>query len=185
MRARRVCAVDDCDKPNHAYGYCSKHAMRFRTHGSPHASPRVDRNTQCAVAGCERQPSGKYCETHRARLRRTGTTDDPSYSGRYLLPSGYWLVRVKSHPLARQDGYALAHRVALYDKIGPGEHPCHWCGVCVSWDMTYPDHPLGLVTDHLDEVKTNNQSDNLVPSCAKCNFARSSRWVKQRRAAGA
>ena len=35
MAAKRLCAVEGCGKPYHAYGYCSRHAYHFKVHGDP------------------------------------------------------------------------------------------------------------------------------------------------------
>jgi hypothetical protein len=70
----------------------------------------------------------------------------------------------------------------LYDTIGPGEHPCHWCGRIVSWDHKENAGESTLITDHLDENTLNNGPDNLVPSCWKCNVNRNQtpRWWPRR-----
>lgn len=66
------------------------------------------------------------------------------------------------------------HRLILFAKIGPGEHPCHHCGKLVSWDVSLrDDHTRALVADHLDFDKLNNEPANLVPSCNLCNSTRS------------
>lgn len=72
------------------------------------------------------------------------------------------------HPLANSSGVVSEHRRALYDKIGPGLHPCHWgCGKVLEWGGI-----LGICVDHLDDDKVNNDPDNLVPSCLVCNMQR-------------
>jgi hypothetical protein len=68
------------------------------------------------------------------------------------------------------------HRRVLLEAIGPGTHPCHWCGRSVSWDLSYPKDRDALVADHLDGVKTNNDPANLVPAHGRCNLARATRW---------
>jgi hypothetical protein len=84
---------------------------------------------------------------------------------------GYHIVTDHGHPLENARG-VLVHRVVLFDKIGPGEHPCHWCNQPVSWNLTFPESPAGLVVDHLDHDRLNNDSSNLVPSCGQCNIQR-------------
>lgn len=73
-----------------------------------------------------------------------------------------------------QDGKRIyVHRKILRDKIGDGEHPCFHCGRMVAWDKWHNEHPRdALVVDHLDANKLNNDPDNLVPSCNRCNSLR-------------
>lgn len=33
--AKRMCAVDECDRPSHARGWCTKHYQRWQRHGDP------------------------------------------------------------------------------------------------------------------------------------------------------
>lgn len=84
----------------------------------------------------------------------------------------YRSIWVPGHPLACHTGIAHEHRIVLYDKIGPGTHPCHWCGKAIIW---MPGGRTGdgvLVVDHLDNNSRNNVPENLVPSCHGCNNRR-------------
>ena len=102
------------------------------------------------------------------------------YSG---VMSRYRAVRVPiTHPLANMNASYQAgpgtvqiwtHRAVLFDKIGYGPHLCHWCSVVVNWTVGN-ERGLGkrLVSDHLDGTTTNNDPENLVPSCDRCNVAR-------------
>lgn len=65
------------------------------------------------------------------------------------------------------------HRWVLFQKIGSGEHECHWCGRIVSWDFEYPEGgDMALIADHLDGDTLNNDPGNLVPACNTCNNVR-------------
>lgn len=93
-------------------------------------------------------------------------------------PTGRKSVKAPGHPLANKNGKVLEYRKLLHDKIGPGEHPCAWCGDKVLWVNRHTDG-LGagsshgeLIVDHIDNNKLNNDIDNLVPSCNKCNTLR-------------
>lgn len=87
---------------------------------------------------------------------------------------GYRMMTRKGHPIAGKNGQVFEHRVVLYDSIGPGIHPCHWCRIPVSWERP---HRLGaLVVDHVDTDKLNNDLANLVPSCVMCNITRHEWW---------
>lgn len=54
--------------------------------------------------------------------------------GHYIDKDGYrWLTMQQGHPLAGGSGGLAEHRKVLYEKIGPGEHSCHWCGKSLGW----------------------------------------------------
>ena len=74
---------------------------------------------------------------------------------------GYKLIYVKGHPLAMSQGRIYEHRYVLYEAIGDGPHPCHWCGTWLDW------HKIDV--DHLDDDRMNNRLENLVVSCRPCN----------------
>lgn len=91
-----------------------------------------------------------------------------------MIPSSamrYKYVKRKYHPLSPPCGVLPEHRVVLYDAIGPGPHPCHWCQKPVDWSDQKTSEGC-LVVDHLDNDGLNNALDNLVPSCHHCNFVR-------------
>jgi len=97
-------------------------------------------------------------------------------TGFHFDPKGYVVLTGQhGHPLANARGRLREHRKVLYDKIGPGEHRCHWCGVMVCWEGGT------LAPDHLDWDVANNHPDNLVPCCWACNSARKNpqegRWA--------
>jgi hypothetical protein len=73
------------------------------------------------------------------------------------------------HPIAPPSGVVAVARLVLYDKIGPGAHPCHWCERTVRWVAGGPGAPGALLVDHLDHDATNDTPENLVPSCIGCN----------------
>lgn len=72
------------------------------------------------------------------------------------------------HPLASRVGHLKRARKVLYDAIGPGPHECHWnCGKLLEWG----GHD-GIYADHLDGDVSNDDPENLVPSCNPCNARR-------------
>lgn len=93
--------------------------------------------------------------------------DRPRRQPRLDKSRGYLKITIPvDHPLFRPSSRSTgAHRVILFDCIGYGPHRCHWCGSHVNWRA-------GLVVDHLDDIKTNNDSENLVPACMPCNTGR-------------
>lgn len=79
-----------------------------------------------------------------------------------------YLTMQEGHPLAQSTGILAEHRKVLYDKIGPGPHYCHWdCGKLLEWGGID-----GIIADHLDDNGFNNDPENLVPSCHRCNWNR-------------
>ena len=87
--------------------------------------------------------------------------------GFYLMKGHRYLTGVWDHPLSSKKGVVAEHRMVLYDTIGPGPHPCHWCGKPLDWGGAQ-----GIQADHVDEDKLNNDPANIVPSCLHCNLWR-------------
>ena len=118
----------------------------------------------------------KYCMPHCNRLSRNGDLGPAKIkpkakNGTGNLSSGYREFYLPSHPLATQNGKVKEHRIVLYEKLGPGTHPCHWCGKELEWGKD-------LFVDHWDFDKLNNHPNNLLPSCSSCNVKRFNRLVR-------
>jgi hypothetical protein len=138
----------------------------------------------CSVDGCGRPRAAKtngtrrsMCSGHYSRKQVHGDVRAdqpivayaPSGTG-HVGSGGYWLDQQPDHPLAfPSSGKVLRHRAVLYESIGPGSHPCHWCKRMVAWEDAPPN---GLVADHVDGDRFNNDPANLVPSCQTCNLNR-------------
>lgn len=119
-------------------------------------------------AQSERSTAMWQDEAHRDRISksRQGMRGKKPAKGSCRSGNYIYLTGQKDHPLAHR-GNVAEHRKVLYDKIGPGPHPCHWkCGKILQWDRWH------LVSDHLDGDTFNNNPDNLVPSCQGCNMRR-------------
>lgn len=177
--SERTCSVEGCDKQTYGLGLCAMHKRRVEVHGDPggpeplfqRARKDDDGNRLCRIDGCDKRAKGDHsvCSMHAARISRHGNPDTVLTK---TVPvrratNGYLIVRVPGHPLANGSGLAYQHRVVLYGVIGPGDHLCHWCNRAIRWD----DRTLQV--DHVDEDKHNNAPGNLVPSCQRCNSARS------------
>jgi len=108
---------------------------------------------------------------------RPARTCSPSCSAKLArskrppAPHRYRSIPAPGHPLANGVGYVQEHRAVLYAKIGPGTHPCHWCGIPVTWQRGVPRRGR-LLVDHVDGSLRNNDPANLVPSCSGCNANR-------------
>lgn len=74
------------------------------------------------------------------------------------------------HPIAPASGLVAIARLNLYEKIGPGLHPCNWCGTIITWKPG--NTPGALLADHLDWNRSNDAPENLVASCHLCNSKR-------------
>lgn len=128
----------------------------------------------CSVEGCGMVVKGRrLCGMHYMRARRHDgdvTAGEGRYGNGYTRSDGYVETRRTGHPLARANGHVLMHRVVLFDAIGPGPHPCHWCFAPVDWRHGVVAD--ALIVDHVDRNRSNNDRANLVPSCNQCNTAR-------------
>ena len=131
------------------------------------AIARLQVAPKCSVSGCESHVSrisAELCEKHYCRLRRTGTLRDRVIRGFYRTKAGYIKLLQDQHPLSGSAGHVAEHRWVMYE-ITDGKCPsCYWCGKELEWGS--------LVIDHLNEVKHDNNPDNLLPSCNTCNRAR-------------
>lgn len=122
----------------------------------------------CSIEGCGNpinRPRHKLCENHYCLLRRNGSPQRKwTVRHRYITDMGYVMLKRPEHPLAMKSGCVFEHRMVAHDKHGGTCPPCHWCGCELTWDRAQ--------VDHLDEIKHNNDPDNLVVSCSFCNRAR-------------
>ena len=97
------------------------------------------------------------------RLRGTKNVTGTAV-GFYVTKQGYRALTGQwDCPLAR-DGEVLEHRKVLYDKLGPGQHPCHWCGEPLVWSQ--------IRADHHDGNRQNNDPENILCACDTCNRRR-------------
>lgn len=130
----------------------------------------------CTVDACAkptRTPGSAMCGMHYHRLYRHGDVNRRATDGSVRLDRGgrYQSTTRPGHPLARKSGRVYTHRAVLYDAIGPGLHPCHWCSAQISWDSTIGDANC-LNVDHLNGQRDDNRLENLVPACTSCNVTR-------------
>ena len=142
----------------------------------------------CVLPGCDkpsRQKSPALCPMHYHRQYRHGRVDAQANQSGVTASHGrrYRTTYLPSHPLASGNGKVYVHRAVLYDRIGPGPHDCHWCGVQVDW--VGKGQPNCLEVDHLNHMGDDNRSENLVQSCRSCNQQRAAERRSQAlRAAG-
>ena len=112
----------------------------------------------CSIIECEKSAA---CKKHRGNQGR-------SLNKR----NGYVILTDVVHHLTGMPpgmtGKVYEHRMVLWNKLECETlecvHPCHWCGKELNWKT--------MRADHVDSVRTNNHSDNLVPSCNSCNIGR-------------
>jgi hypothetical protein len=144
-------------------------------------NPDVGKTEDRICEKCGTQFKSKPAYKSRPRVGRfCSQTCSGTKPGSGKRPSKYR----PGHPLANSDGRILAYRLTLYERIGPGPHPCHWCGDELQWIARVGRESSGkadLLADHLDGDPTNSASDNLVPSCHACNVLRGSIALWERR----
>lgn len=129
-------------------------ALRGRKNGPP--SPETRKKISLSLLGKKRSP--EFVEA--CRQRQLGSGKGYYYDGDYRF-----LTKQYCHPLANDEGMVAEHRKVLYDRIGPGPHPCHWgCGRELDWGGQG-----GIQADHLNGIKDDNRPENLVQSCQSCN----------------
>lgn len=178
------CSAAGCERGARAKGWCGKHYQRLHNRGTldPYVRPKPLWKT-CSLDGCpnrSRTRTGRVCEVHYYRYRRTGKYHAPVYGTWSVNSNGYEMRTDRVHPIRSAQGYLYRHRMVLYDAIGPGAHACHWCSCDIEWNE---GGARQLVVDHLDNDKRNNDQSNLVPSCHRCNSTRGLfvSWVQKHR----
>lgn len=131
----------------------------------------------CPIEGCNRMLKRRaICDMHYFRRYRHGSVH-ANYTEQAVRTSKgrrYKRINCPGHYLAGANNQQWEHRVVLFDTIGMGPHPCHWCGKPLDWGGKTKD---SLVVDHLDGYGDNNEPANLMPSCLRCN---SSRAIKEK-----
>lgn len=93
------------------------------------------------------------------QLKSFGTGEDnPSWKGgRRVDDHGYVQIRLPEHPRQR-DGYVYQHRLVVEERTRK-EDPNNPCLVEIAGEKYLPSN---VIVHHIDEVKTNNVSSNLM-----------------------
>lgn len=126
---------------------------------------------QCETCGKDFEPKalktrpGRFCSL--ACYHASGTTRG---TPRKAEVKDQHRVTRKGHPVAPPSGVVAVARIVLYEKIGPGPHPCSWCGEEVDWKFGLV--PGALIADHLNWDRNDDSPENLVPACIPCNVNR-------------
>lgn len=147
--------------------YCSKECSLV-VQGKRRADLKQNA-ASCRIDGCTKpavRVGAGLCEMHYMRLRRVGTVKGYQPAETIEHTHGYVLRRAPDHPLTQRHSgnYEYEHRVVFYDNYGEGPFRCHWCGKRVTWENMH--------VDHMNGTRNDNDINNLVPSCPKCNQKR-------------
>ena len=133
----------------------------------------VKEETRALISQAQKRSWGTDERVSAASQRLLGKrVDGTDAAGSFVTDQGYRvLTGQQGHPLVDKNGSVGEHRAVLYAKIGPDPHPCYWgCGKTVYWFSPY--RLTVLCADHVDSDRLNNDPENLVPSCFKCNWDR-------------
>lgn len=122
---------------------------------------------KCKIDGCSNTVMYKkdnVCQKHYFRKMRYGTYELTSVRKyRIQNPAGYQKLYEPLHPLCNKDGYVYEHRKVYFDS-GKQFNNCSICNIEINWNT--------LHIDHIDKDVTNNNLNNLRPTCRNCNTFR-------------
>lgn len=172
----RTCNLEQCNRPHAGKGLCNLHYQR-QIAGKPLEAPEPVEHETCTVEGCNKPPRSRLaalCPMHYHRQYRHGSVSMVATESGVSVSHGrrYKTVYRPRHPLASKYGNVYVHRMVLFDAIGYGPHPCHWCQRSINW--TAKGDPNELQPDHLNGYGDDNRLENLVPPCRTCNSGRAS-----------
>lgn len=132
----------------------------------------------CSVLGCEnptRTKSAELCKKHYHRQYRHGSVEKTAWGteiGSHVRK--YRRVYRPDCPIAWRNGLVYEHRFVLFEKVGPEDQLCHWCGRSIVWVVPGPRrNDIRLIyVDHLNRITHDNRPENVVPACHPCNSRR-------------
>ena len=144
----------------------------------PHVDPHSCEYVKCEniiQAGPVRKDR-KFCSITCSKLSRKSSSNIFNFNTDYLRVAG---PIVNDHSIFSTSGpWVRLHVIVAYDKYGPGPHQCYWCQRKIDWYFgnshnSWISGEYKVVVDHLNTVKIDNRSENLVLSCNPCNLRRS------------
>lgn len=161
MDLDHLCFNKGCVNPEHLEQVSHlENVRRGGVNGSNYLKTYCDHGHEFTPENTYTRSNGwRQCRACARRLMR---------QGKYR--SAYTYLYLPGHPIADKSGRIQVHRAVLYESIGPGPHPCHWCGAMADWGGIG-----GIHVDHLNGEPADNRLGNLVPSCQHCNKSRASK----------
>ena len=143
------------------------------------------KRTVCLICGRQfasqgrRRTCSKSCSLDFADIRKPPIKIARPLDCRLSVNDNYVRVSgnlVRTHPVFGDRKIVRLHVLVAFDKYGPDVQQCFWCGKDVKWLFgvnVAGSNNKKIVVDHLNDVKIDNRSDNLVLSCNSCNLRRS------------
>lgn len=138
----KVCSVEGCGGQHEAKGYCSKHYLRLKRHGSINLPPPDPVTTTCDVDGCNNiVKRKKLCKLHYKRVWKHGDVGGP-------LP----IKRAKGTGSYNHSGYLIT--------ISKGKRCMEH--IKIAETALGKQMAKGNIVHHVDGNPKNNNKSNLV-----------------------
>jgi len=152
--AKRLCAIEECERPSRVRGWCDMHYRRWKVTGDPTKTIMAKRWTRavCSVDDCERYVAARsYCDRHYRNWRRNGDPLPPE------PPINYKAVHAR---IRASRGPAAAHLCTSC--FAPAKE---W-----AYDHTDPERLIEWVEGR-SWVVYSAKAEHYHPMCVKCHRA--------------
>ena len=116
-----MCAIELCELPIKARGWCHRHLRRFYRYGNPLGTPKFKKyeHFPCSVEKCSKPVQAReLCQKHYRRWSLYGNPNIKKRDSDYRSDSSYKYSIAYGHPNANANGKIPEHRLVMSQILG-------------------------------------------------------------------